>query len=215
MRSLDFLERKFTRNILPVDERGLEDRWIWKGGVEMCCFVLAHSFAWLAHKPSIFYHKCRPKWANNTLFCPFVGIGTLAISCSTNPISNGHGLSASRQIHISLLSPQFKPASFCCFSEHSLALFSFPSSLINRVDSHGHPAGVKPLSRHGVREALFTSLEGFSGLRTSFALLSAPLSHEPNACAYPNHSVTFSLRAEVYYSEATISFYASQKISCH
>jgi hypothetical protein len=42
-----------------------------------------------------------------------------------------------------------------------------------------------------VREVLFTSLEGIFALRTSFSLLSAPLSHETSACAYPTHSLTY------------------------
>ena len=107
--------------------------------------------------------------------------------------------------YISLLFTQLKPASFCCFSQHSLALFSRPPFL-NRVDSHGHPAGVKPLSRHGVREVLFTSLEGFFALN-ELALL-APLSLKPSACTYTNHSVTlFLLRAEMQYSDRNISLY--------
>lgn len=42
-----------------------------------------------------------------------------------------------------------------------------------------------------MREVLFTSLEGVFALRTSFSLLSAPLSHETSACAYPTHSLTY------------------------
>jgi hypothetical protein len=47
-------------------------------------------------------------------------------------------------------------------------------------------------------------LEGFFAWRTSFTLLSAPLSLEPSACAHPNHSVTLFLRAEVQYSDLSL-----------
>jgi hypothetical protein len=159
------------------------------------------------------------------------------------------GLSATRR-PISLLSPKLKPASFCCFLQHSLALFFAPLLWAGwerccsyfeaqRIDLSG-PLGLLNLGvSHALRSSAFEFslslrylllrasvahtpvvgqflcswilclwttthcvffgrrrqyLEGFFALRTSFTLLSTPLSLEPSACVYPNHSVTLFLK---------------------